>query len=436
MTSLLSQPSLSKRPRPTTSTTKSKTLRTFLSTIKPHWLERTNVDRRSSDDLSKEEFITKYEAPGVPVILTGIVSKWQASTEWTREKLLQRFPDRLLRVSATRDMTLKDYFDYVDQCDGTEERPLYLFDKDFCLKIPEMNDEFNIPKYFEQDLMSVLGEEKRPDYKWLIIGPALSGSSFHVDPNCNFAWNATIQGRKKWILYPPGCPPPVSGAEDRQLCLPQWFHEHYDNDECVDQRMECITEAGECMYVPRGWWHCVLNLEPCVAITHNVVTTQNLLPVVDFLEQASISCRSGEGCRGSIKFHFSGDVPTSVIYPYPDELVKKVGEEEKDAVVEKEVGEEEEEEAGGAEGGGEGDMCACSLEQYKLLINFQRGLARDHPGLLESLYAKRDVAKKRWWESKKEIPNDSVEPDETGGAGGAGGAGGGAAEFSFGFSFT
>jgi hypothetical protein len=35
--------------------------------------------------------------------------------------------------------------------------------------------------------------EGRPDYRWLIMGPARSGSSFHVDPNCNFAWNATIQ---------------------------------------------------------------------------------------------------------------------------------------------------------------------------------------------------------------------------------------------------
>jgi hypothetical protein len=45
--------------------------------------------------------------------------------------------------------------------------------------------------------MGVLGEERRPDYKWLIVGPPRSGSSFHVDPNANFAWNATIQGRKK-----------------------------------------------------------------------------------------------------------------------------------------------------------------------------------------------------------------------------------------------
>ena len=36
--------------------------------------------------------------------------------------------------------------------------------------------------YVKQWGSSVLGTE-RPDWRWLIIGPARSGSAFHVDPN-------------------------------------------------------------------------------------------------------------------------------------------------------------------------------------------------------------------------------------------------------------
>jgi hypothetical protein len=179
----------------------------------------------------------------------------------------------------------------------------------------------------------------------------------------------------------------------------------------------------------------VLNLEPCIAITHNVVTTQNLLPVVDFLEQASISCQPGEGCRGSIKFNFSGDVPTSVIYPYPEELLKKKKEEDEDEVAITSSSSSVQQERGDGGGG----MCACSLEQFKLLNNFQQGLARDHPGLLESLYEKRDAAKKPWWDKGGVVETAKETKDGVADVAEKEGAGEGVpkvAEFSFGFSFS
>jgi len=186
--------------------------------LKPHWLDTTNVDRQDLSTLSTEDFIERYEKTGVPCILTGVVPTWKASTAWTRKSLLSRFPDTLFRVSATRDMALSDYFLYCDEQNAKkpserDARPLYLFQKDFPKVVPEMADEYCIPPYFADDLMGAIPAESRPDYRWLIIGPALSGSSFHVDPNANFAWNATIQ-----------VSPPIthtSGPELRRRCEPR-----------------------------------------------------------------------------------------------------------------------------------------------------------------------------------------------------------------------
>ena len=46
-----------------------------------------------------------------------------------------------------------------------------------------------VPAYFasDRDLFSRLSGSYRPDYRWLIIGGARAGSSWHVDPNATCA---------------------------------------------------------------------------------------------------------------------------------------------------------------------------------------------------------------------------------------------------------
>jgi hypothetical protein len=50
--------------------------------------------------------------------------------------------------------------------------------------------------------MELMGD-KRPNFRWMIIGPARSGSSWHQDPYGSSAWNALLSGRKRWAFYPP-----------------------------------------------------------------------------------------------------------------------------------------------------------------------------------------------------------------------------------------
>ncbi|CAO1633558.1 unnamed protein product [Parajaminaea phylloscopi] len=155
------------------------------------------------------------------------------------------------------------------------------------------------------DLFSLFGET-RPDYRWLIAGPARSGSGWHKDPNYTSAWNTPLSGRKLWLMLPPDCPPPgvyvsPDGAEvTAPLSLIEWVSDFYAETKRLhgppkrgrngpasggDGRLlEGICGPGETVYVPSGWWHLVVNLDESVALTQNLVSLAELPRVLHFMK--------------------------------------------------------------------------------------------------------------------------------------------------------
>ncbi|KAJ1960078.1 hypothetical protein IWQ62_004365, partial [Dispira parvispora] len=263
--------------------------------------------------LSVSEFIEQYERPGLPVILTDVVTQWPAYQKWTPEFFLKLYGSVKFQAEAVQ-ITFEKYWRYA-ATQTLDEAPLYLFDKCFADSCPELVADFQVPEYFSEDLFQVLtkpppsslstppvirpGESScatRPDYRWIIIGPQRSGSTFHKDPNATSAWNAVITGRKKWIMFPPECVPPgvFTNADQSEVTSPvslmEWFQNYYQQvtpytESSSRQRFgghpsckpgnsrkgayEGVCETGEVIFVPQGWWHCVLNLDDSIALTQN-----------------------------------------------------------------------------------------------------------------------------------------------------------------------
>jgi len=67
----------------------------------------------------------------------------------------------------------------------------------------------------------------------------------------------------------------------------EWFSNFYAStqlsDDPAERPLEGICREGEIMFVPRGWWHAVVNLEDCIAVTQNYVGSHNLKETMQFL---------------------------------------------------------------------------------------------------------------------------------------------------------
>jgi hypothetical protein len=244
------------------------------------------------DNLGPSEFPT-YSS--TPFLLTDPVKSWPAY-KWTYQTLCSQFGSTPFRAEAV-DWPLSTYIFYM--LNQVDESPLYLFDRNFVQKT-NSESAFQPPECFGPDYFAVLGEQ-RPDHRWMILGPARSGSTFHKDPNATSAWNAVLQGEKYWIMFPPTVTPPGVFVSDDQaevtspLSIAEWLVSFHSIARKTPGCVEGICKAGEILYVPSGWWHLVVNTEDSLALTQNFVPEDKVSNVLEFLDEQRESV-SGFDC--------------------------------------------------------------------------------------------------------------------------------------------
>lgn len=168
------------------------------------------IDRVKAADMPYERFQELYAKQGKPVIIQGCMDNWKARSRWNISSL-DESSLRNARVKCGEDdegfsvkVKMKYFLQYVQT--QQDDSPLYVFESSFDDKpdTKALLDDFQPPVYFRSDLFNYVQQDRRPPYRWFLIGPERSGSSLHTDPLSTNAWNALATGVKRWILYPPG----------------------------------------------------------------------------------------------------------------------------------------------------------------------------------------------------------------------------------------
>lgn len=248
------------------------------------------IHRIDTRVLSTNDFIECYEKTKIPCIIKGIPEneQWIAHQKWNFAHL-KSFNDALFKVGEDDEgykvkVKMKYFLKYLRNND--DDSPLYVFDSTYDVNkvAKQLLHEYKVPSYFPDDLFSLVGESRRPPYRWFLVGPARSGTCLHIDPLGTSAWNTLLVGTKRWVLFPPGLKKSVVKGTDMILkgeddeatnyfidILPR-IKEKYAGQFPI---IEFFQHPGDTVYVPGGWWHAVLNVEDTIAVTQNYCSRAN-----------------------------------------------------------------------------------------------------------------------------------------------------------------
>jgi histone arginine demethylase JMJD6 len=278
---------------------------------KDFWIHKNQdfVTRIDYDKVEIDEFIEKYQSRNIPVVIQGCTRNWKAQENWNISQLAYKYRHEKFKVGEDDDgnvvyMGFKYYLHYALKGQGRyDDSPLYIFDSGFGKRTlhhsyrrkeikpsthkydPNSSqatchlvDDYAVPKYFQDDLFSLVGNQ-RPPFRWFVCGPARSGTGIHVDPLGTSAWNSLIRGHKRWVLFPPHTPKSIIAPKLKDHEAVTWFVNVYpemlkpskkDSLKTLGQELgmiDILQMPGETVFVPGGWWHLVLNLDFSIAIT-------------------------------------------------------------------------------------------------------------------------------------------------------------------------
>lgn len=238
------------------------------------------------EDISSEEFLDEFYAPGRAVVLADIVKDWPAFQKWSPEYLREKIGNAAVEFQGGR----SDAPDFERAKDSHKQR--IPFDAFIDLIQTSAGNNSYITAYNSSgnaeafrplfgdlgriDALLAHNPEEPGAMMW--IGSAGTFTPLHHDLTNNLL--VQLVGRKRIILASPLETPKLYNdvhvfSEIADLANPAIDFGRYPRLNDV-RLQEVVLNAGDALFIPIGWWHQVTSLDFSVSATYTNFKWPNL----------------------------------------------------------------------------------------------------------------------------------------------------------------
>lgn len=241
---------------------------------------RLNPEYQQIKRISKPEFsyfIQQYYSRNLPVILTDAIQHWPALQKWSPQYFKQtvgtqeievqfnREQDPLFERNSIQHKTKMQMNDFVDLIEQTQRS------NNFYMTANNAKASQSSLAVLFQDLDHFHGytdHTQVSDRSFIWFGPKGAFTPLHHDLTNNFL--VQIYGRKKVTLIPAMQTPHLYNdvavfSKIADPHRPDILESFPDFAHC--SKIECILNAGDTLFIPLGWWHCVESLDISISVS-------------------------------------------------------------------------------------------------------------------------------------------------------------------------
>lgn len=220
---------------------------------------------------SAAELLARHVVPGIPVVLTDLVTRWPAMQRWTPAALTERLGDERIEACVGRESAIDPDPEWaplrqeltvrvlMERITAGPSNDTYVIAKNAALRRPGLRsllDDMVLPP-------EIFGPAPSPTRMGLWIGPAGTHTPLHHDTDDSMF--CQVLGRKRFRL----APPESIALLDRSRGLYSRFDPRGDDElrEGPERLLEVVLAPGEALLLPAGWWHQVDALDPSIGVS-------------------------------------------------------------------------------------------------------------------------------------------------------------------------